>query len=202
VAAGDPCQLPPLVASPQAVSGSREGAVNVVASANRGLGRSLFERLVAAGLPTHLLRRQYRCHPDIAAVPNRCFYGAESHGTSAARVVNVLFKPGSGDCGDSLQHPANLCCAVLHRRAAAGWRLGSRKGVAAARLPAPRGAGCQVREHCQHGFASAVSNIAMAASADQPHGRSRRHRAVIIMGFIAAAIITASHDEAQAASAR
>ena len=76
MAAGDPCQLPPLVASPQAVSGSQEGAVSGVASANSGLGRSLFERLVAAGLPTHLLRRQYRCHPDIAAVPNRCFYGA------------------------------------------------------------------------------------------------------------------------------
>jgi superfamily I DNA and/or RNA helicase len=76
VAAGDPCQLPPLVASPQAVSGSRSGTGSSMAGADSGLGRSLFERLVAAGLPTHLLRRQYRCHPDIAAVPNRCFYGA------------------------------------------------------------------------------------------------------------------------------
>jgi len=66
VAAGDPCQLPPLVASPQALQGGR-GA---------GLGRPLFERLVAASAQTHLLRRQYRCHPALSAVPNRQFYGA------------------------------------------------------------------------------------------------------------------------------
>lgn len=90
MAAGDPCQLPPLVASPQGVSGSRSGTVSSVADGNSGLGRSLFERLVAAGLPTHLLRRQYRCHPDIAAVPNRCFYGvADPMGMSVAWAVST-----------------------------------------------------------------------------------------------------------------
>lgn len=93
VAAGDPCQLPPLIASPRALSstacvGSGSGSSG---SSGSGLGRSLFERLVAAGLPAHLLRRQYRCHPAISAVPNRCFYGVDwqilLHGLSSVQTV-------------------------------------------------------------------------------------------------------------------
>ena len=54
VVAGDPAQLPPVVASPVAVAappGARPPA---------GLGRSLLSRLVATGHDSHLLRTQYR----------------------------------------------------------------------------------------------------------------------------------------------
>lgn len=36
--------------------------------------RSLFERLVANGVPTHMLREQYRMHPEISRYPSRAFY--------------------------------------------------------------------------------------------------------------------------------
>lgn len=53
VAAGDPCQLAPVVANPSVVTGGAPG-----------LCRSLFDRLLAAGCPATLLPRQYRCHPQ------------------------------------------------------------------------------------------------------------------------------------------
>lgn len=40
-----------------------------------GLGVSLFERLLDAGVPARLLDTQYRMHPAIAAFPSRNFYG-------------------------------------------------------------------------------------------------------------------------------
>jgi len=64
IAAGDPCQLPPVVASPAA--GSLHGLV-----------RPLFVRLQALGHRIHFLRRQYRCHPAIARIPNQQFYGGQ-----------------------------------------------------------------------------------------------------------------------------
>ncbi len=70
-AAGDPLQLPPVIASPGPVTpppGAAPGAAH-------GLLRPLFVRLAALGHTPHLLRRQYRCHPDLAAVPNQLFYG-------------------------------------------------------------------------------------------------------------------------------
>lgn len=67
VLAGDPCQLPPTVLSQEAQ--------------NRGLARSLLERLMADpehGRPsTTLLREQHRMHADIAAFPSQEFYGGE-----------------------------------------------------------------------------------------------------------------------------
>ena len=53
VLAGDPMQLPPLIASP-AQPQQRGGAPA------HGLLRPLFARLMAAGHVVHLLRRQYR----------------------------------------------------------------------------------------------------------------------------------------------
>eukprot|EP00873_Tetraselmis_striata_P003485 jgi/Tetstr1/423749/TSEL_014381.t2 len=72
VAAGDPCQLPPVIASPAATP-----------RGSHGLARPLFVRLQALGRKSHLLRRQYRCHPDIAHIPNQQFYqGRLLHGCS------------------------------------------------------------------------------------------------------------------------
>lgn len=73
LAAGDPLQLPPVVAAPPhvtAASGAPSGQ-----GLPHGLLRPLFVRLAALGVPPYLLRRQYRCHPDISAVPNSHFYG-------------------------------------------------------------------------------------------------------------------------------
>lgn len=39
-----------------------------------GLGESLFEKLMRAGLKPHMLAEQYRMHPAISAFPNRMFY--------------------------------------------------------------------------------------------------------------------------------
>jgi hypothetical protein len=60
VCAGDPKQLPPLIVS------KGEGAAQ--------LARPLFVRLTDAGCEAHMLKRQYRCHPDISAIANANFY--------------------------------------------------------------------------------------------------------------------------------
>ena len=54
VAAGDCCQLPPLIANPTAMQPG-PGKVQSL-----GLGRPLIARLMAMGYPCHLLRYQYR----------------------------------------------------------------------------------------------------------------------------------------------
>lgn len=64
VAAGDPKQLPPVIASPPLCS----------PPSSQGLLRPLFVRLSSLGTTPHLLRRQYRCHPSISAVPNTFYY--------------------------------------------------------------------------------------------------------------------------------
>ena len=71
MAAGDPLQLPPVIAAPAQVT----PAPGQPPASAHGLLRPLFVRLAALGHTPHLLRRQYRCHPDLAAVPNQQFYG-------------------------------------------------------------------------------------------------------------------------------
>ncbi|KAG2481971.1 hypothetical protein HYH03_019078 [Edaphochlamys debaryana] len=61
VLVGDHCQLPPVCQSQAAAAG--------------GLGRSLFERLMAAGVPATMLQVQYRMHPTLSAFPSARFYG-------------------------------------------------------------------------------------------------------------------------------
>ena len=58
---GDQNQLPPVVLSPDA--------------SDKGLGASMFARLVRAGLTPSLLNEQYRMHPKIAEFPADRFYG-------------------------------------------------------------------------------------------------------------------------------
>ena len=60
VLVGDPQQLPATVLSQEAKQ--------------RGLGRSLFERLQCAGHPVTMLRTQFRMHAAIRAFPSRHFY--------------------------------------------------------------------------------------------------------------------------------
>ncbi|KAG7669212.1 hypothetical protein Ndes2526B_g05511 [Nannochloris sp. 'desiccata'] len=64
VAAGDPKQLPPVIANPPLISPPSEF----------GLLRPLFVRLSDLGATPHLLRQQYRCHPALSAIPNAQFY--------------------------------------------------------------------------------------------------------------------------------
>ncbi|BDA40874.1 Protein ZGRF1 [Coccomyxa sp. Obi] len=79
VLSGDPMQLPPLIAHPSHVT-QRPGA-----PVAHGLSRPVFERLASMGHHVHLLRRQYRCHPEIAAISNAHFYGGRLlDGCSAA----------------------------------------------------------------------------------------------------------------------
>lgn len=65
IAAGDPNQLPPVVCSPEHINGDRVST----------LVRPMFVRLVGLGHEPHLLKTQYRCHPDISEVCNKFFYG-------------------------------------------------------------------------------------------------------------------------------
>ena len=60
---GDQNQLPPTIISREA-----EAA---------GLGESLFERFIRAGIRTYMLRVQYRMHPAIALFPSITFYKGE-----------------------------------------------------------------------------------------------------------------------------
>ncbi|KAI0507768.1 hypothetical protein KFK09_013896 [Dendrobium nobile] len=57
---GDPLQLPATVISPTAE--------------RFGYGTSLFKRLQEAGFPVHLLKTQYRMHPEISIFPSKEFY--------------------------------------------------------------------------------------------------------------------------------
>ncbi|GMH36180.1 hypothetical protein BSKO_04048 [Bryopsis sp. KO-2023] len=73
IAAGDPCQLPPVIARPALLScdithGDKESR------SKHGLFRPLFVRLASIGCTPILLRSQYRCHPELADLPNRAFY--------------------------------------------------------------------------------------------------------------------------------
>ena len=71
ILAGDPCQLQPVLSHASAASSA-------------DLRRSLFSRLAASGIEPILLRTQYRCHPQIAAISNALFYnGRLLDGTSA-----------------------------------------------------------------------------------------------------------------------
>lgn len=68
VCAGDPQQLPPVLASlPRDV---------VAGGGGNDLSRlSLFVRLAHAGVPVLMLRTQYRCHPVLSQLCSRLFYG-------------------------------------------------------------------------------------------------------------------------------
>ena len=57
---GDQCQLPPTVIADDV--------------AREGLDISMFDRLIGNGMPTHILRVQYRMHPSISAFPSLRFY--------------------------------------------------------------------------------------------------------------------------------
>ena len=68
---GDQNQLPPVVASQAALE--------------KGLGVSLFSRLISAGLSPALLTEQYRMHPKIAEFSSQHFYGGRVH----SKVLNA-----------------------------------------------------------------------------------------------------------------
>lgn len=104
IAAGDPLQLPPLVASPahitpapsDAASGAGDwddnaGAVAATGPAEAGLVRPLFVRLAQLGYCTHLLRWQYRwvrgASPEILSPHKRRHYGICIYTTSAGVLV-------------------------------------------------------------------------------------------------------------------
>ncbi|GAX81726.1 hypothetical protein CEUSTIGMA_g9154.t1 [Chlamydomonas eustigma] len=105
VAAGDPCQLPPVIASPAHLSAAAAANVTPFTLAcdqnkcHKGYGsehqqqsvgssssvpphfdtlaRPLFMRLSQLGFPVHLLKYQYRCHPELSLVPNQHFYSGQ-----------------------------------------------------------------------------------------------------------------------------
>ena len=66
LAFGDPLQLPPLVETVPEIENAT--------STRNPLMRTLFSRLSAVGHPTLTLRTQYRLHPMLSAIPNKCFY--------------------------------------------------------------------------------------------------------------------------------
>ncbi|KAL4457552.1 hypothetical protein ABPG75_012417 [Micractinium tetrahymenae] len=147
IAAGDPLQLPPVVASPAQVSASpasrphhqqQQQQQQQSAAQLHGLLRPLFVRLVALGLPPFLLRRQYRCHPDISAVPNSHFYGgrlvdgcsAEQRASLLPGLPSLAFldvrgqeQYGAGRSASN-QAEAEAVVAAVERLAAAGVALG------------------------------------------------------------------------------
>ncbi|HEY3352140.1 MAG TPA: AAA domain-containing protein [Polyangia bacterium] len=87
VLAGDHRQLPPTILSPEA--------------ARRGLGRSLFERLIDAHpAAARLLREQHRMHEQIMAFPSAELYaGALRAHPAVARHTLAELCPGAAACG-------------------------------------------------------------------------------------------------------
>ena len=56
-----------------------------------GIERTIFERLTKIKYDPILLNQQYRCHPDIAAISNYCFYdGALQNGVTKADRSGIL----------------------------------------------------------------------------------------------------------------
>ncbi|GFR48250.1 hypothetical protein Agub_g10115, partial [Astrephomene gubernaculifera] len=90
VAAGDPLQLPPVIATPAYLSlpaqpasagGATHGSSAASGTASAGpldsLLRPLFVRLSQIGHESHLLTYQYRCHPQLSGIANAAFYGGK-----------------------------------------------------------------------------------------------------------------------------
>mmetsp|Transcript_3070 Transcript_3070/g.9130 ORF Transcript_3070/g.9130 Transcript_3070/m.9130 type:complete len:576 (-) Transcript_3070:11-1738(-) len=82
VLVGDPAQLPPTVLSRDAERG--------------GLGESLFERLVAAGLAPSLLTTQYRMHPALNVFSSGRFYDGRVRTCPNVAASRVGAKPPKG----------------------------------------------------------------------------------------------------------
>ena len=83
---GDPKQLPATVLSS--------------AATHKGYTRSLFKRFEECGYPVHLLKTQYRMHPEIRRFPSSAFYGDALEDGPAMRRrserpwhANALFRP-------------------------------------------------------------------------------------------------------------
>jgi len=85
LAVGDPKQLPPILprlpivlsncASATSTSVREGGGGDVYMDANQPSHLdTMFERLSASGVPTLLLRTQYRCHPVLSGLASRLFY--------------------------------------------------------------------------------------------------------------------------------
>ena len=73
IAAGDPLQLPPVLREPPPPVAAKAAAAT---DGGQTLASStLFTRLASAGAPISRLNVQYRCHPRIAALASRLFYG-------------------------------------------------------------------------------------------------------------------------------
>ena len=79
IAVGDPKQLPPTLTDVEAAAASYLSAASGDKSitVESCLAKPLFERLHNAGLPTILLRHQYRMHPTLAHMPNQLFYDGQ-----------------------------------------------------------------------------------------------------------------------------
>ncbi|GLI60456.1 hypothetical protein VaNZ11_002613, partial [Volvox africanus] len=92
VAAGDPLQLPPVIANPAnlthgaqvpplphpaslATHGPQLAPVTEMAGPLDSLLRPMFVRLSQLGHRPHLLSYQYRCHPLLSGIANAAFYG-------------------------------------------------------------------------------------------------------------------------------
>eukprot|EP01083_Nonionella_stella_P205221 747537_1 len=78
IAVGDPKQLPPTLPSLRRVSGVEGVPAPLTGSSDdTTLAKTMFVRLQSGGLSPVVLRTQYRCHPEISAIPNALFYRSE-----------------------------------------------------------------------------------------------------------------------------
>ncbi|KAG2493974.1 hypothetical protein HYH03_007901 [Edaphochlamys debaryana] len=150
VAAGDPLQLPPVIASPATLTPAPgSSATGGVAGGPGGAGpaggghldsllRPLFVRLSQLGHDPHLLSFQYRCHPLLSGIANAAFYGGRLRdGCSAHQRPRLLprlpalavVEGGGAVCVDGATRSSyNLAEAQLVARAVAALL---RQGVAA-----------------------------------------------------------------------
>jgi superfamily I DNA and/or RNA helicase len=104
---GDPLQLPPAVSVTVSASQSASSTAALFNFSN-----TIFDRLLNIGYKQFPLRVQYRCHPDIAEICNKLFYGGTlQHGVQAVdrpakfpNLVPVVFFNNTSDeakVGDS-----------------------------------------------------------------------------------------------------
>jgi len=122
IAAGDPCQLPPVIASPAVVGSHQQHQQQH--QQQHGLLRPLFVRLSALGHAVHLLDTQYRLHPALSAIPSAHFYqGRLKDGVTGAQrppllpgLPPLMFCDVQGGSGAARGGGGGRGCLVARRR--------------------------------------------------------------------------------------
>ena len=134
IAVGDPKQLPPNLKSLQEADGPSAASSSSSFSSSSSslescLMKAMFERLSFAGVPTILLRQQYRMHPTLMQLPNALFYEGRLLNGVAEEDRPPLLLPRSSDADGRPLPPLSFVNVPNgQQQSSAAWRGSSSDG--------------------------------------------------------------------------